>query len=358
MHQDTAVSVSFLHDSATMLSIVDSANSMNSGARAKFLSVLKGVVNPSHCNFIDDTQRGPAMKSMLLRWATGAVSNYDYLLFLNQIAGRTNMDFNQYPVFPWVIADYTSKHLDLEQPDTFRLFNYPMGAQTEQRREAVTQLYNNTKEILDPETGKSYPFHHGTHYSSSGAVLYFMIRSEPYTTFAKFFQGGDFDIATRLFDSVSASYNSCVLGPADCKELTPEFYQNGQFLMNLDNLDFGSKSDGVEVNNVVLPPWAKNSTQVFTSVMRFALESEFVLNHIHAWIDLVFGVRRRGKLAFERYNIFQRMTYGEEVRSALKEAETRHDTNCDYCRGGQLWSDADAALHGASSRPSRAGARP
>lgn len=35
-----------------------------------------------------------------------------------------------------------------------------------------------------------YPFHHGTHYSTSGGVLYYLIRVQPFTTFAKIFQGG------------------------------------------------------------------------------------------------------------------------------------------------------------------------
>ena len=41
-------------------------------------------------------------------------------MYLNTIAGRTYNDLNQYPVFPWVLADYTSDILDLSDPDTFR----------------------------------------------------------------------------------------------------------------------------------------------------------------------------------------------------------------------------------------------
>ena len=42
------------------------------------------------------------------------------LLQLNTLAGRTYNDLNQYPVFPWVIADYTSQVLDLRKPETYR----------------------------------------------------------------------------------------------------------------------------------------------------------------------------------------------------------------------------------------------
>ena len=32
----------------------------------------------------------------------GQVSNFEYLMRLNHLAGRTHSDLNQYPVFPWV----------------------------------------------------------------------------------------------------------------------------------------------------------------------------------------------------------------------------------------------------------------
>ncbi|KAG5493713.1 hypothetical protein JIQ42_02087 [Leishmania sp. Namibia] len=327
MHLDTAVQVQLYYDNGPMLSVVDAKQSMNPSARKKLIKVLKDVVGTQQCTFIDESQRAASMRTHLVRWATGSLSNYEYLRFLNEVAGRTNRDLNQYPVFPWVLADYTSTTLDLESASTFRDFAYPMGAQTETRRAAVASLFENTREARDMDTGKSYPFHHGTHYSTSGGVLYFLLRAQPFTTYARIFQGGDFDLAMRLFDSVAATFASCVTGPADCKELVPEFYVNGGFLANADHLNLGNKSDGEAVDDVRLPPWAKNSRQVFTAVMRYALECPYVVEHLHQWIDLVFGVRRRGPLALERYNMFQRMTYGEEVVQALKNAETPHD--CD-----------------------------
>lgn len=51
--------------------------------------------------------------NMTLKWQQGLISNFDYLLYLNFLADRTFHDLTQYPVFPWVIADYTSQILDL-----------------------------------------------------------------------------------------------------------------------------------------------------------------------------------------------------------------------------------------------------
>ena len=37
-------------------------------------------------------------------------------------------DFAQYPVFPWVIADYSSEELRLDLQETFRDLRRPIGA--------------------------------------------------------------------------------------------------------------------------------------------------------------------------------------------------------------------------------------
>jgi len=41
-------------------------------------------------------------------------------MYLNTISGRTYQDLNQYPIFPWIIADYESEKLDLNAPSTYR----------------------------------------------------------------------------------------------------------------------------------------------------------------------------------------------------------------------------------------------
>jgi hypothetical protein len=63
------------------------------------------------------------------RWAAGLISNYDYLAHLNTLAGRTVNDLTQYPVFPFVLADYASPTLALDRESTFRDLTKPMGAQ-------------------------------------------------------------------------------------------------------------------------------------------------------------------------------------------------------------------------------------
>jgi len=44
---------------------------------------------------------------------------------------------------------------------------------------------------------------------------------------------------------------------ADLKELIPEFFYLPEFLLNSNRFDLGVKQSGVQLDDVVLPPWAK-----------------------------------------------------------------------------------------------------
>ncbi|KAA0188558.1 hypothetical protein HAZT_HAZT009193 [Hyalella azteca] len=58
--------------------------------------------------------------NMTQKWQRREISNFEYLMFLNTVAGRTYNDLNQYPVFPWVVTNYESVELDLSQPSNYR----------------------------------------------------------------------------------------------------------------------------------------------------------------------------------------------------------------------------------------------
>ena len=53
-------------------------------------------------------------------WQQGEITNFEYLMELNKLAGRTFNDLMQYPVFPFILADYHSSELDLRRPESFR----------------------------------------------------------------------------------------------------------------------------------------------------------------------------------------------------------------------------------------------
>lgn len=76
---------------------------------------------------------------VMMAWQLGKISNFDYLLYLNLAAGRSFNDLAQWPVFPWVLRDYSSAVLDLTREEVFRDLSKPMGALTPARLEAFRQ---------------------------------------------------------------------------------------------------------------------------------------------------------------------------------------------------------------------------
>ena len=50
----------------------------------------------------------------------GRVSNFEYLMGVNEAAGRCYDDLMQYPVFPWVLSQYYTSSLALREECFFR----------------------------------------------------------------------------------------------------------------------------------------------------------------------------------------------------------------------------------------------
>eukprot|EP00850_Spirogloea_muscicola_P008241 SM000043S15869 [mRNA] locus=s43:763446:778532:+ [translate_table: standard] len=237
------------------------------------------------------------------RWVRREISNFEYLMQLNTLAGRTYNDITQYPVFPWVIADYTSKELDLDNPATFRDLSKPIGAQQEARLAKFVERYESFDDPIIPK------FHYGSHYSSAGIVLYYLVRIEPYTSLAIHLQGGSLDHADRLFSDVSATWDSVLTDMSDVKELVPECFYLPEMFGNVNNIDLGTTQKGDKLGDVKLPPWAHDNTYEFVQKQAKALESDFVSAHLHQWIDLIFGFKQRGSEAVTAQNVFFYMTY-------------------------------------------------
>ncbi|MEQ2283404.1 hypothetical protein AMECASPLE_010856 [Ameca splendens] len=248
--------------------------------------------------FLENHIKEHTAESYMLQWQRGHLSNYEYLLHLNNLADRSFNDLSQYPVFPWVVADYTSTQLDLTNAATFRDLSKPIGALNQERLDRLLARYRGMPEPR---------FIYGSHYSSPGYVLFYLVRVAPEHMLC--LQNGRYDHADRMFNSVSETWKNCLQGATDFKELIPEFYGNdSSFLENRLNLDLGRKQNGTLVGDVVLPPWASDASD-FLKKHKMALESQYVSEHLHEWIDLVFGFKQSGSEAVEAHNVFHPLTY-------------------------------------------------
>lgn len=112
------------------------------------------------------------------KWQRREMSTYDYLMYLNTEADRSMNDLTQYPVFPHIIADYNSTTLDLENPSTFRDLSKPIGALNDSRLEYFKERFRNMSPE-DEQLGIPPPFLYGTHYSTPGYVLFYLVRVAP-----------------------------------------------------------------------------------------------------------------------------------------------------------------------------------
>ncbi|XP_040597407.1 protein FAN isoform X1 [Mesocricetus auratus] len=237
-------------------------------------------------------------ESYMLQWQRGHLSNYQYLLHLNNLADRSCNDLSQYPVFPWIINDYSSPELDLSNPGTFRDLSKPVGALNQERLERLLTRY---QEMPEPK------FMYGSHYSSPGYVLFYLVRIAP--EYMLCLQNGRFDNADRMFNSIAETWKNCLDGATDFKELIPEFYdEDVSFLVNSLKLDLGKRQGGQMVDDVELPAWA-SSPQDFLQKNKDALESSYVSEHLHEWIDLIFGYKQKGSEAVGAHNVFHPLTY-------------------------------------------------
>jgi hypothetical protein len=256
------------------------------------------------------------------KWQQGRLSNFDYLMKLNCLAGRSYNDLSQYPVLPWVIQDYDSPRLDLSNPSFYRDLGKPIGSLDEDRLSALIARM----EEAGGEPDASYLY--GALYSSAAVVIGYLVRIEPFTSLHIKLQNGRFDHPDRLFTSIQAAWHSVRSMAMDFRELTPEFFLFPNFLVNENGYNLGRMSDGNEVSDVELPPWAP-SPRAFIEINRQALESAYASLHLHEWVDLLFGPNAHAPLFTKVNNVFHPFFYETSLTGdAMRRAMVRDYSAC------------------------------
>lgn len=278
LHRHTAVEI-FMKDRKSYFINFSSEENMIS-----FINAMKKVVSDKivqHLPFHEYFKE----KDFTTQWAQGKRSNFEYLMLLNVYSGRSFNVPSQYPIFPWVIGDYSTETIDLDDESTFRDLSVPIGAIDQKR---LADLRRRKAELDDLDSG-------GYLYASGPvcplAVYLWLIRLEPFTSLHIAIQGGKFDHSARIFQSIEHSYRLSLSYVNDFRELIPEFYFSPEFLVNANRFDLGKIKEET-VDNVILPKWAPNAIE-FVYLHRKALESDYVSQHLNEWIDLLWGVRQK-----------------------------------------------------------------
>ena len=308
-----------------------------------------------------------SLATLTEHWKNWKLSNFEYLIYLNLFANRSYTDLNQYPVMPWIIRNYESKKLDLNNNEqiekSLRDLNLQMGMMNEDEQSKKRQLsYNENYKImlselkekkgfaeesdeLDEESESllqkeiaiedkiwntyidkdkididEIPYYYGSHFSNPIYVNHFMIRLFPYSTIMIEMQGNKFDDPQRLFLSLGNAYHSASTQKCDVRELIPEFFYLPEIFLNINkfNLGYASRVDETtseeikyQVNDVRLPPWSHNDPYKLVCMMKEILESEKI--NICPWIDLIFGAAQHGKKARKCKNLYLPYSYASRI---------------------------------------------
>lgn len=232
-------------------------------------------------------------------WRKRMISNFRYLMCLNKYSARSFHNASVYPILPWVVSDYASDSLRLDDANFFRDLEKPVGMLDEGRFQFIKsrQKDNNGQ---TPAMWSSYAV-------SPLTVYMWLVRMEPFTTKHIEMQSGKFDYASRQFSSIPDSYRMVTTHLNDFRELIPEFFFQPEFLVNADGFDLGQLNDD-DIGTVQLPNWAHNPIE-FVYLHRKALESEYVSKNLHHWIDHMWGYKQRGEEAVRHFNTYDPKIY-------------------------------------------------
>ncbi|KAJ3435633.1 beige/beach-related [Anaeramoeba flamelloides] len=213
----------------------------------------------------------------LKRWQNRKISNFDYLMILNKLAGRSYNDLAKWPIFPWVIKDFTSKHIDLNDHNVYRNLSTPINEiiKVEKKISMHVQLEK-----------RNYKSKH----LFKNSVLYFLYRLEPFTSLAKQLKNNPFKNQKNTFSKISFDENISLQNNTQFGESLPEFYCFSEFLKK--DYYISTNYSKFPIDDIKLPPWANNSSHKFIKIMNESLESEYVSNNLHHWINIMFGYRQ------------------------------------------------------------------
>lgn len=212
--------------------------------------------------------------SILIQWQQGKISNYDYLMFLNQKSGRRRGNCYFHPILPWVIdfKKYKGGWRDLSKT-RFRL----------QKQD----------EMLDKTYWESNFPHHISEFLSEVSYYIYLSRITDKSKLTKYVR--------KSFDPNNYPRSMERLYNWTPEEAIPEFYDNPSIFRSIHQ----------DLPDLEIPEWAK-SPEDFIIKHRECLESVEVSKYLHNWIDLVFGFKLTGKAAVEAKNVMLSSRYSTD----------------------------------------------
>ncbi|KAH0704978.1 hypothetical protein KY290_012023 [Solanum tuberosum] len=209
--------------------------------------------------------------SSFKRWWSGDISNFEYLLILNQLAGRRWGDNTFYIVMPWVI-DFSVK------PDE----NNDTGWRD--LTKSKWRLAKGDEQLDFTYSTSEIPHHISDECLSELAVCSYKARRLPLTVLRmavrSVYEPNEYpSTMQRLYQWT----------PDEC---IPEFYCDTQIFYSIHS----------GMSDLAVPSWA-GTPEEFIKLHRDALESDRVSHQLHHWIDITFGYKLCGDAAVAAKNV-------------------------------------------------------
>ncbi|KAG0618615.1 hypothetical protein M758_4G078200 [Ceratodon purpureus] len=205
------------------------------------------------------------------RWWAGEVSNYDYLLLLNKLAGRRWGDECFHTVMPWVI-DFSVK------PDTSSSKGWRDLTKSKWR------LAKGDEQLDFTYLNAEIPHHVSDECLSELAVCNYKARRLPLLLLRR--------IVRSVYEPNEYPSSMQRLYQWTPDECIPEFYSDPDVFRSIHS----------GMSNLAVPPWSQNADD-FIQLHRAALESDRVSQQLHHWIDLTFGYKLSGQAAVDAKNV-------------------------------------------------------
>ncbi|CAJ0579204.1 unnamed protein product, partial [Mesorhabditis spiculigera] len=198
------------------------------------------------------------------QWRMGKTSNLDYILQLNDLAGRKRGAIHNHPIVPWVV-DFTSSTSGWR----------PLHKSKYRLQKGDPQLQ---------QMFKSEQAHHIPELLSDHSYMVYRARVETKENLCKYVRA---TWEPREYPaSVKRMYD---LAPDEC---IPELYEDPNILKSTHN----------DMPDLELPLFSESPSE-FIKWHRSRLESDEVSAQLHEWIDLVFGYKLSGQAAIDSLNV-------------------------------------------------------
>ncbi|EDV24057.1 uncharacterized protein TRIADDRAFT_57150 [Trichoplax adhaerens] len=215
------------------------------------------------------------LPQLVTNWTNNKISNFDYLMALNRLAGRRFGDPNNHPILPWVV-DFSrsdSSWRDLKK-SKFRL---------NKGDRQLDATYESSGRNNSNDSGI-----HVRHHVSDGLseITYhvYLARRMRRAVLCQYVRS----------EWVPAEYPSTIqkLQEWTPDECIPEFFTDPSIFTSIHT----------DMPDLQVNPWA-SSPEDFVRRHKHLLDGEHVSKRLHHWIDLIFGYKLSGKAAVKAKNV-------------------------------------------------------